>query len=363
MSLRLRMISGSLVAMLVTTALSMASGFLLFMFAAGPYVGERIGENLEAIASRYFLLGAVVVLALTGFGALRLIVVTIKHVTGPLRRLKRAAEEIGDGNLNYELAVNGNDEFAELAACFEQMRIRLKDTLRMRDIAETERRAMMAYITHDLQTPITSIIGYSEGILDGVASTPEKLREYVGVIVKKARSLQSLAGDLALLSRIENAELPLDRREEDIGAFAAEIATEFSLSEPTLRLETHLEPGLTVLMDREKMARVIVNLLQNSMKYKKPEQESAEVSVTLKRQNGDALLTVSDNGIGAALGEIGRLFDKFYRADASRGLQSGSGLGLAIARGLVHQHGGKIWIVSNKSGGLSVNITMPLCGK
>jgi signal transduction histidine kinase len=258
--------------------------------------------------------------------------------------------------------VNGNDEFAELAACFEKMRIRLKDTLRMRDIAETERRAMMAYITHDLQTPITSIIGYSEGILDGVAATPEKLREYVGVIVKKARSLESLACDLALLSRIENAELPLDRREEDIGAFVSEIASEFAYAEPGFRLETHLEPGLTVMMDREKMARVLINLLQNSVKYKKPEQPSAEVSVSLKRQNGDALLTVSDNGIGADLGELGRLFDKFYRADTSRGLQSGSGLGLAIARGLVHQHGGKIWIISNQGGGLSVNITLPICG-
>ena len=218
---------------------------------------------------------------------------------------------------------------------------------------------MMAAITHDLQTPITSIIGYSEGILDGVADTPEKIFQYASVICKKARSLQVLAEDLALLSRLENAQLPLDRCEEDIGEFLAELVLEFSHSEPDLSPELHIAPGLRALIDREKMARVIINVLQNCVKYKKPDQPGAEVSITLARQNGEVLLTVSDKGMGIAQSDLPHLFDQFYRADASRSRQSGSGLGLTIARQLVHLHGGKIWIINNPGGGISVNIAMP----
>jgi len=340
----------------------MAAGYLLFWFAANPYAGERLVSNAGLIAAQYFTLGGFVVLILTGIGALWAIGVTARHITGPLRRLKLAASEIRDGNLGYELSVSGTgrDEFAELAAGFEQMRIRLKDSVRMQEKAEMERRAMMASVTHDLQTPITSIIGYSEGILDNVASTPEKIREYAAVISKKARSLQALAEDLSLLSQLENAQIPLDKQEEDLSAFVSELALEFSGNIQGMQLDTRLVPGLRVLIDREKMARVILNLLQNCVKYKKPDQPGPEVSLALVKRNGLAILTVSDNGMGVAQSDLPHLFDQFYRADASRGRQGGSGLGLSIARELVHLHGGNIWILNNQGGGISVNISLPM---
>ncbi|MDR2713903.1 MAG: HAMP domain-containing protein, partial [Clostridiales bacterium] len=228
MSVRLRIITHSLIAILVLNAIGVAVGFLLFYLVGNPYLGERLNDNLGIISTRYFLLGAIVVLALTGIGALWLISVTVRHVTGPLQRLNRAASEIRDGNLGYELVVSGQDEFAELGAGFEQMRIRLKDSMWLQEKAEAERRTMMASVTHDLKTPITSIIGYAEGILDGVADTPEKTLEYAAVICKKARSLQALSEDLSLLSRLENAQLPLYKQEEDLGAIVYELANEFS---------------------------------------------------------------------------------------------------------------------------------------
>jgi len=362
MSIRLRIIIGNLTAILILSALSIAVGFLLFWFVAYPYIGERLNENAGHIAERYFPLGGIATLVITAIGALWVISVTARRVIIPLRRLKLAAMEIRDGNLGYELPVSGHDEFAELAAGFEQMRVRLKDSMRLQERAETERRAMMASITHDLKTPITSIMGYAEGILDGVADTPEKTSEYVNVIRKKARSLQLLADDLSLLSRLENAQLPLDRQNADIGELVSEVAQEFAQNEPGLRLESQLTTGLRVMMDREKMARVLVNLFQNSVKYKRPEQSSPEISLTLASQGGEALLTLSDKGIGVANKDLPHVFDQFYRADTSRGKQSGSGLGLAIARQLVALHGGKIWIVNNPGGGISVNIALPLAG-
>jgi len=382
--------------MLVLNALSAAVGFLLFWLVANPYIGDRLDENAGHIAARYFPLEGIAVLILTGIGAIWIISVAARRVTGPLRRLKRAASEICDGNLGYELVVSGHDEFTELAAGFEKMRIRLKDSMRMQEKAEAERRAMMASVTHDLKTPITSIIGYAEGVLDGVAESPEKICEYMAVICKKARSLQALSEDLSLLSRLENAQLLLDKTEEDLGALVSEVwllgtggqpntggrfsdtGGRFSCApcgaqenrppvsenrppvseSPTVSVS--IEPGLRVLIDREKIARVLVNLFENSEKYKKPEQPAPEISISLVRRGNEALLTLSDNGMGIAQGDLPYVFDRFYRADASRGRQSGSGLGLSIARQLVQLHGGKIWIVSNPGGGVSVNITLPI---
>ena len=360
MSVRLRMITNSLLAMLVINVISMAIGFLIFRTVVDPYVNVYIGKHTGDIAARYFLVGGIVVLVLTGIGSLWIIGVAVSHLTNPLNRLKRAASEIRDGNLGYELVVSGHDEFSELSVCFEQMRIRLKDSMRMQERSETERRAMMASITHDLKTPITSIIGYAEGIIDGVANTPEKTVEYATVICRKAKSLQALADDLSLLSRLENAQLPLDKQKEDLGAWVAEMTSEFIHSEPDVYIETHLESGLVALIDKEKMSRVLANIFQNSCKYKKPGQTEAKLTLMLNKQDGNALLTVSDDGMGITQDDLPYVFDRFYRADASRGRQSGSGLGLSIARQLIQLHGGKIWIINNAGGGISVNILLPI---
>jgi len=362
MSVRLRIVVSNITAILVLSTLSIAVGFLLFWLIAAPLVGGRLNDNLGHIAAWYFLLGGIVVLVLAGIGALWIISVTARRVTGPLNRLKRAVSEIRDGNLEHELIVSGNDEFSELSAGFEQMRVRLKDSTRLQEKAEFERRSMMASVTHDLKTPITSILGYAEGILDGVASTPEKVHEYAAVICKKALSLQMLSDDLSLLSRLDNAQLPLDKTEINFGELIDEVATEFSHDDQALSLEMKFDADVFVLADREKMARVLINLLQNSVKYKRPEQVSAEVSLRLLRQGCEALLTLSDKGMGISQGDLPYVFDQFYRADASRGVQSGSGLGLSIARQLIALHGGKIWIVNNADVGVSVNISLPLKG-
>jgi len=359
MSLRSKMIAQNITAILIFNAISIFFGFLIFWFTAAPYIGERLRENAGNIAARYFIISGFLAFFLTGIGALWVISSTVRYVTGPLQRLKRAATEIRDGNLGYELIVSGHDEFTELAACFEQMRIRLKDSMRMQEKSETDRRDMTAYIAHDLKTPITSIIGYSEGILDNVASTPEKIREYAAVIKKKAKSLESLTEDLSLLSKLENAQLVLERREEDAGAFVSEVAAEFSQNEPDIELKINFEPDLTFFIDREKMARVLLNIFQNSVKYKKPEQTVSKLNLTLSSQNGDILLSAEDCGMGIKQNDLPYVFDRFFRADSSRGKQSGSGLGLSISRQIVNLHGGKIWITGNLSGGITINILLP----
>jgi len=240
------------------------------------------------------------------------------------------------------------------------MRIKLKDSVRMREAAEQERRAMMAYITHDLQTPITSIIGYADGIIDGVASTRDKTLEYAEIIRKKARTLSLLAEDLSLLSRLENAQLPLDIRDEDFSDVIRSVLADFTADHPDAEVTANLRSDVTVPIDRSKMLRVLANILQNSVKYKKPDTSAPKINITLESYDGAARLTLSDDGVGVSKADLPRLCDRFYRADSSRGTQSGSGLGLSIARELIKLQGGKIWLNSNPGGGLTVNITVPL---
>ena len=118
------------------------------------------------------------------------------------------------------------------------------------------------------------------------------------------------------------------------------------------------------MMDRERMARVLLNILQNSVKYKRPEQPGAEISIKLEKRGIDAFLTISDNGVGISQSDMPLVFDQFYRADASRGIRGGSGLGLSIVRQIVQLHGGKVWIISNPGGaGISVNISLEAAAK
>ena len=359
MSVRLRLITSSLSAWLTLLTVGFLLSFALFCVVAEPFLGERLRENLGPVAARYFPAAGILALILAGFGTLWMQGVSARHVVQPLKRLKRAAVEIRDGNLGYELMVSGRDEFTELSSCFEQMRIRLRDSTFAGQQAEAERNAMMAGICHDLKTPITSILGYAEGILDGVADTPEKLRDYASVIRKKAIALQKLADDLALLSKLENAQLPLDTTEADWGIFVKELAAEFAEENPELTLTGAANEGLLVRIDREKMARVLFNLMQNSVKYQKPDVPPV-LALAFSRLGENALLTLTDNGMGVSPEDMPHVFDRFYRADASRGKQPGSGLGLSIAQQIVQLHGGKIWMAAGGGGGTTVSVTLPL---
>lgn len=360
MSARLKLLGNNTMVVIVLLAFCAGGSFLIFWLSAAPYAGERITENTGAILARFFSVAGVLVLCLTGIGSVWMGWAAIRGFIRPLQRLKLAAAEIRDGNLDYELIVTGSDEFSEVGRSFEEMRLRLKDSNRQKSIAEEERGAMMASICHDLKTPITSIMGYAEGILDGVADTPEKVREYALVISRKAYSLQKLTDDLSLLSRLENTQLPLELKALDIGRLAGDIAREFAEETPGMELRLDVEEGLICDIDREKFGRVLGNLLQNSVKYKKPEHTAPSVTLRVARAGNDALLTLTDNGRGIPQEDMARVYNRFYRADASRSVVTGSGLGLSIARQIITLHGGKTWMRSAEGGGATACVLLPL---
>ena len=360
MSAKFRMHSHNVLIIFFITLLAFILSFIVFWINVLPYGGSRMVENLGEIAGRIIPFALTAVGVITAAGALLLWASSVRSFIAPLKRLKLAAAQIRDNNLDYELIVKGNDEFAELARSFEEMRIQLKNSRIEKEAAETERNLMMASICHDLKTPVTSLLGYAEGILDGVADTPERVQDYIRVIRKKALSMQQMTNDLSLLSKLETAQLELEKKRTDIGALTCEIAAEYADAVPGITIAYEVKNGLICELDRERFGRVMINLLENSVKYKKPEDEAPSLTITATEADGNALLTITDNGIGISDSDMPHIFKSFYRADTSRSMVKGSGLGLSIVREIINLHGGKTWMRAPKSGGLTVCILIPL---
>lgn len=360
MSVKFRMLRTNIIIVFSMQCLTLVSCFIVFWIGVLPYAGARVMENLGAIASRYLLTGIIIVVVVTVIGAALLWTNSVRSFIWPLQNLKRAAALIRDGNLDNELVVKGDDEFAEVCRSFEEMRIRLKNSMLEKEIAEQERSIMMESICHDLKTPVTSILGYTEGLLDGVANTDEKRLDYIRIIKKKALMMQQLTLDLTLLSQLESNRLELTTKIIDVGTFAAGIVSDYALEYDGMQTTFDIEEDLNCRIDRERFARVLLNLLENSVKYKKPGQTAPSIHLAAAYADGNALLTLTDDGIGIQGKDMPHVYKRFYRADASRGIIKGSGLGLSIVWQIVNLHGGKTWMRTPKDGGLTVCILLPL---
>ena len=360
MSAKFRMHSHNVLIIFFLTLFAFLLSFIVFWVNVLPYGGPRMVENLGEIIGRILPIALTAIGVITAAGALMLWASSARSFIAPLNRLKNAVAQIRDNNLDFELIVKGNDEFTELSRSFEEMRIRLKNSRIEKELAESERSTMMASICHDLKTPITSLLGYAEGILDGVADTPEKVTDYIRVIQKKALSMQELTNDLSLLSKLETAQLELEKKRTDIGALAREIASEYADAVPGIEIEYEIHGVLICDLDRERFGRVMINLLENSVKYKQPEHAAPKLKIVAVEADGNALLTLTDNGIGISDDDLPHIFKSFYRADASRSMIKGSGLGLSIVQQIINLHDGKTWMRAPKNGGLTACVLVPL---
>jgi signal transduction histidine kinase len=279
-------------------------------------------------------------------------------ILNPLASLKKAAAEISSGNLSFEIVEQGDREVRELCRDFELMRIQLKDSINMKMKYDDNRKMLVSSISHDLKTPITSIKGYVEGILDGVANTEEKRERYLKTIYSKAEQVDHMIDDLLLYSKLDLNQLPFNFEKTDIIEYIkhciAETELEFSKWNIEISFNNELQKSRLVLLDRERMRRVIINIIDNSQKY----MDKGKLIITLRETNTSIIAEFRDNGRGVHIGDINKIFDRFYRVDSSRTEAKGSGLGLAIAKGIVEGHKGKIWAVSHGDEGISIIISL-----
>ncbi|MBC1552373.1 HAMP domain-containing histidine kinase [Listeria booriae] len=284
-----------------------------------------------------------------------------KSVIQPILHLKEGAEKIEAGNLDFEMEkTKGKNEIATLISTFEKMRIRLKKSLEVQEQYENNRKELLSNISHDLKTPITSIVGYIEGIQDGVANTPEKQAKYLEIAHTKAKDMNALIDELFLFSKLDLHKEPFYMRSVDLNALLAQIAEESEFSFPDAKISlTVPDEKLMTNADREKLKRVFENLIHNSMKYM--DKTQAKITIQLEKQQDMAIITFGDNGKGIPDANLNAIFDRFYREEQSRNSNTGgSGLGLSIAKQIVEEHQGRIWATSELGVGTAVCVALPL---
>lgn len=307
---------------------------------------------------RYFFPIIIILLFVFSIGTTGLLTVYLsKSIIKPLRELQHATTRIRDGHLDIPIAIETKDEIGELATSFEEMRRRLQQSIELQVHYENNRKELMANISHDLKTPITSIIGYVEGIRDGVANTPEKMERYIQTIYTKSKNVNQMIDQLFLFSKLDLEKMPFHFENIPIDQYLTPLieAWQYELAND-LTLKLHSSPGdYTVAIDREQIQRVINNLIENTLKYNLA--SSKEMHIRLESTDTQVFITFEDNGQGVPPQNLPHLFEQFYRIDTARTNVDGSGLGLSIVKQIVEKHGGYV-TAANGENGLKIAITL-----
>lgn len=284
-----------------------------------------------------------------------------KSIVNPLVSLKHAAEQIKMGNLDCEVKIRSSDEIGELGEAFEEMRRQLKYSMDQKIQYENNRKELISSISHDLKTPITAIKGYIEGIMDGVADSKEKMERYIKTIYSKSNDLDKMIDELFLFSKLDLKRVPFNFERIDIKKYLADCIEEFQfdMEKKNISMKLNIEYAgeLMVIGDREKIKRVVTNIINNAIKYM--DKQNSKIDINLSSDAEYATIEVHDNGHGISKESLPYVFDSFYRADPSRNSKTGgSGLGLAIAKRIIEEHGGKIWASSEYGNGTSIYFTL-----
>lgn len=286
-----------------------------------------------------------------------------RSIIRPLKALKRAAVEIKEGNLDFEIVPHSDDEIGELSTAFEEMRRKLKKSVEVQLQYEENRKELISNISHDLKTPVTAIKGYVEGIMDGVSNSPDKLDRYIRTIYNKAADMDRLIDELFLFSKLDLGKVPFQFEKVDLGQYVLDCAQElqFDMEKKGVQFAlTELPTSpLYVTADRDKLRRVLLNIIENAIKYS--EEGKCYITLTLREIDGNAVIQIKDRGQGISEESLPHIFDRFYRADPSRNTATGgSGLGLAIAKQIMEEHGGRISATSIIGRGTTVYMALPL---
>ena len=284
-----------------------------------------------------------------------------RGILRPLNMLRAATNKMKEGDLNFSVVSESEDEIGMLCDDFEEMRIRLKELIEVRMQYEEGSRELISNISHDLKTPLTAIKGYAEGIMDGVADTPEKMERYLKTIYTKANDMTSLVDELSFYSRIDHNTVPYSFANVNLERYFSDCIGELTLDLEVKNIDlvyfNYTDKDVEIVADVEQLKRVINNIIGNSVKY--IGRKKGIINVRMKETADFVEVEIEDNGRGIARKDLENIFERFYRTDASRNSsQGGSGLGLAIAKKIIEDHGGSIWAASKEGVGTSIFFTL-----
>lgn len=344
--------------LVITFAILLTLPILLFLSSLLLIIVIR-----DPMLSRNFVIQSIWVMTL--IMVLYVLIVTTwvnRGVFIHIKEMNEAMAHISKGNFDFALDPSCVDgEFRELFCAYEDMRLRLKESTEDRIRDEAQNRELISNITHDLKTPITSIKGYAEGIIDGVADTDEKKERYIRTIYDKTKDLDRLLNELTFYSSIDNNKIPYNFKKLDVVDFFNDCVDEVGMDLENrniyLSYENLLDRGTLIIADPVQLRKVINNIIGNSVKYMDKEEKA--VSIRLLDAVDSVRVEIEDNGKGIASKDLANIFERFFRTDASRNSsQGGSGIGLSIVKKIIEDHGGYIWATSKEGEGTCMHFVI-----
>ena len=345
--------------------------FVPLLFFAAAFLGIGYHENVNVIhelTKEDVMIGAMISKRFMGYLVLAMAVILIltsalitawvnQDIYKPIKELSIAMRKIAEGDFDYRLPDKQEGEIGHLHDNYEQMRLQLKENAEEKMQNEKKSKELVSNISHDLKTPITSIKGYVEGIMDGVADTPEKMDRYIRTIYNKANEMNLLINELTLYSKIDTNRIPYNfttiSAKGYFGDCAEDLSVELESKGAEFTYRNFMDDDCKVIVDPEQLRRVINNIVSNSLKY--TDKPKVEITMDVKDVGDFIQIELGDNGRGIAAKDLPFIFDRFYRADASRNSsKGGSGIGLSIVKKIVEEHGGNIWATSEEGVGTTM---------
>ena len=308
------------------------------------------------MTSRRFQQIVMIVLILVAIAATAMTSMLGYNILEPVRKLREAADAITKGDYTQEVEVRSNDEIGQLTDSFNKMAKELREV-------DTLQSDFIANISHDFRSPLTSIKGYVEAMLDGTIP-PEMHEKYLQIVLDEANRLTKMTNNVLDLTKMENGQIELNRTNFDINEMIINLALSFEqrVEEKHIQMDFQfLQEKLYVNADLDLMQRVIYNLLDNALKFTgEGDTISVETSIVGKK----AYIVVSDTGSGIDEESLPHIFDRFNKGDKSRGMNKmGTGLGLAIVKQIMLTHHEDIKVYSKVGEGSKFAFTLPLANK
>ena len=311
-------------------------------------------------ASQHDLLLAIVLLIFTSGMAMVLGYFLSSTITNRIYTLKDAAEKLAAGNLQTRVPINGHDEVAALANTFNQMAEQLEAADKKQRELEHLRADLIAWVGHDLQTPLASMRAILEALEDGVVDDPQTVKRYLNTAQRDVHTLSALIDDLFQMAQLDTGGIPLDRAESSLSDLISDTLESFSelALRQGVKLEGSVDPNVDpVMIDTQRIGRVLNNLIGNALRHTPIE---GSVNVHARRTASGVEVSVTDTGEGINAEDLPHVFESFYRGEKSRSRSTGgAGLGLAISRGIVQAHGGEIKVQSEAGLGSQFTFSLP----
>lgn len=317
---------------------------------------------IGAMINKRFMKYLVIAMAITLIITSALITAWInKDIYKPLKELSAAMQHIAEGDFDYRMTQVREDELGKLFENYEQMRLQLKENEEEKADNEKKSKELVSNISHDLKTPITSIKGYVEGIMDGVADTPEKMDKYIKTIYNKANDMDKLINELTTYSGIDSNKIPYHFHIINVSDYFSDCVEEVGLDLESKNIHlnyTNLAPADTcIVADPEQLKKVINNIIGNSIKYMG--HNNGVIDIRILDEGESVKIEIEDNGKGIPAKDIGNVFERFFRSDASRNsMQGGSGIGLSIVKKIIEDHGGYVWATSKEGEGTCMHFVI-----